>query len=178
MNGPRALRGTFRAMWRRAATLKIFGAVLALLVAIVAPAAMAQTGTYNPDTPADAATEARLRELSQELRCLVCQNQNIADSNADLALDLRREVRDQILTGRSNAEIKSYLVARYGDFVLYNPPVQANTALLWFGPLLLLVVGVAVWWMLSRRRAAMVSTTGAGVSADDEQRAKQLLENR
>ena len=165
-------------MRRGAVTLKKWGAVLALLAAIIAPAAMAQTGTYNPDTPADPATEARLRELSQELRCLVCQNQNIADSNADLALDLRREVRDQILKGRSDAEIKNYLVARYGDFVLYNPPVQANTALLWFGPLLLLVVGVAVWWMLSRRRAAMVSTTGAGVSAEDEQRAKQLLENR
>ena len=165
-------------MRRGAVTLKKWGAVLALLAAIIAPAAMAQTGTYNPDTPADPATEARLRELSQELRCLVCQNQNIADSNADLALDLRREVRDQILKGRSDAEIKNYLVARYGDFVLYNPPVQANTALLWFGPLLLLVVGLAVWWMLSRRRAAMVSTTGAGVSAEDEQRAKQLLENR
>ena len=173
MSVRRAAPIPLRAASRR--TLKTCCATLALLVAIVAPAAIAQTGTYNPDTPADAATEARLRELSQELRCLVCQNQNIADSNADLAVDLRREVRDQILKGRSDGEIRSYLVARYGDFVLYNPPVQANTALLWFGPLVLLVVGVAVWWVLSRRRAAMIATTT--VSSEEAEKAKRLLDD-
>jgi cytochrome c-type biogenesis protein CcmH len=142
--------------------------------AAIAFAAVAQTGTYNPDTPADPATEAWLRALSQELRCLVCQNQTIADSNADLAVDLRREVRTQILQGRTDGEIKNYLVARYGDFVLYKPPVQANTTLLWFGPPLLLIVGGIVWWVLIRRRRLAAS---ASISADDQQRAKQLLEN-
>ena len=136
--------------------------------------ALAQTGTYNPDTPADPATEARLRELSQELRCLVCQNQTIADSNADLAVDLRREVRKQILQGKGDGEIKSYLVARYGDFVLYKPPVQGNTALLWFGPFVLLLAGVGVWWVLTRRRAAMVAANT--VSAEEEKKAKDLLD--
>ena len=155
-----------------------WGATLALLAAFVVPAAFAQTGTYNPDTPADPATEARLRELSQELRCLVCQNQNIADSNADLAVDLRREVRSQILQGKSDAAIKSYLVARYGDFVLYRPPMQSNTALLWFGPLALLVVGITVWWMLSRRRAAMVPPFGVSVEDVSEPAVRGSSTNR
>jgi cytochrome c-type biogenesis protein CcmH len=149
---------------------------LVACIALAACSAIAQTGTYNPETPADPATEARLRALSQELRCLVCQNQTIADSNADLAVDLRREVRDQILKGRSDTEIKSYLVARYGDFVLYNPPVQANTALLWFGPLALLVTGGLVWWVLIRRRARSVPASQP-TTLDDEQRAKRLLES-
>ena len=144
-----------------------FGAAIAFAVA-------AQTGTYNPDTPADPATETRLRGLSQELRCLVCQNQTIADSNADLAVDLRREVRTQILQGRTDGEIKDYLVARYGDFVLYRPPLQSNTALLWLGPFVLLLAGGGVWWLLSRRRAAMGAANT--VSAAEERKAKALLD--
>ena len=143
--------------------------------ALLAPAAFAQTGTYNPDTPADPATEARLKNLSLELRCLVCQNQTIADSNADLAVDLRREVRDQILKGRSDGEIKKYLVERYGDFVLYKPPVQANTSLLWFGPFALLALGAGVWWVFIRRRSG--AGAPASVSAADEKKAKALLED-
>jgi cytochrome c-type biogenesis protein CcmH len=149
------------------------GAAIATLLLCLA--AFAQTGTYNPDTPADPATEARLKNLALELRCLVCQNQTIADSNADLAVDLRREVRDQILKGRSDEEIKKYLVERYGDFVLYKPPVQANTALLWFGPLALLVLGAAVWWIFIRRRSTRVAAPT--LTAADEQKAKQLLES-
>jgi cytochrome c-type biogenesis protein CcmH len=153
--------------------------VLALAV-LVAPALLcgnvaAQTGTYNADTPADPATEARLKELALELRCLVCQNQTIADSNADLAVDLRRIVRSQILEGKSDGEIKAYLVARYGDFVLYKPPVQGNTTLLWFGPFALLLAGAGVWWMLTRRRATAVAADA--ISAEDEQKAKSLLDN-
>lgn len=154
---------------------------LALLLALVfcAPLlpggnAAAQTGTYNPETPADPATEARLKALSLELRCLVCQNQTIADSNADLAVDLRRIVRSQILDGKSDREIKQYLVARYGDFVLYKPPVQGNTTLLWFGPFGLLLGGAGVWWLLSRKRSA--ARAGEALSADDEQKAKSLLD--
>ena len=153
-------------------------ALLATLLATVVPmtAALAQTGTYNPETPADAATEARLKHLSDELRCLVCQNQTIADSNADLAVDLRRVVRAQILAGKSDGEIKDYLVARYGDFVLYRPPVQGNTALLWGGPFALLAIGLAVWWMVGRRKPPGGPGGGGTVSDDDTKRAKALLD--
>jgi len=154
---------------RRAFALPVIAALFALCAAV-----FAQTGTYNPDTPADPATEQRLRNLAGELRCLVCQNQTIADSNADLAVDLRREVRKQILQGKRDAEIKDYLVARYGDFVLYKPPVQANTAALWFGPLVLLVIGAGIWVALVRKRAAKVAANT--VSAEDEQKAKSLLQ--
>ena len=150
-----------------------FAALLAL--SMLPLPSVAQTGTYNPDTPADPATEARLKGLAQELRCLVCQNQTIADSSADLAVDLRRVVRALILEGKSDGDIKSYLVARYGDYVLYKPPVQGNTTVLWFGPFGLLLAGAGVWWLLGRRRAAMVSANS--ISAEDERKAKALLEN-
>jgi cytochrome c-type biogenesis protein CcmH len=156
------------------------GKLALVLAVLIAPAmlggnAAAQTGTYNPDTPADPATETHLKELALELRCLVCQNQTIADSNADLAVDLRRIVRSQLLEGKSDGEIKAYLVARYGDFVLYKPPVQGNTTLLWFGPFALLLAGAGVWWLLSRRRAAVVAANA--MSVDEEQKAKSLLDN-
>ncbi|WP_454738376.1 cytochrome c-type biogenesis protein [Cupriavidus necator] len=91
----------------------------------------------------DAELDARVHALSNELRCLVCQNQTLADSNADLAIDLRRQIREQLRGGASDAAVKDYLVQRYGDFVLYKPPLLPLTWLLWFGPLLL-VAGVAV----------------------------------
>ena len=151
-------------------------AVAALLALSMLPLpSVAQTGTYNADTPADPATEARLKGLAQELRCLVCQNQTIADSSADLAVDLRRVVRAQILEGKSDGDIKSYLVARYGDYVLYKPPVQGNTTVLWFGPFGLLLAGAGVWWLLGRRRVAIISANS--ISAEDERKAKALLEN-
>ena len=150
-------------------------ALLAFAMSMLPFPLAAQTGTYIADTPADPATEARLKDLAQELRCLVCQNQTIADSNADLAVDLRRVVRAQILEGKSDGDIKNYLIARYGDYVLYKPPVQGNTTLLWFGPFALLLAGAGVWWLVGRRRAAMVSANS--ISAEDEQKAKALLEN-
>ncbi|MFS8976351.1 cytochrome c-type biogenesis protein CcmH [Cupriavidus necator] len=91
----------------------------------------------------DAELDARVHALSNELRCLVCQNQTLADSNADLAIDLRRQIREQLRGGASDAAVKDYLVQRYGDFVLYKPPLRPLTWLLWFGPLLL-VAGVAL----------------------------------
>jgi cytochrome c-type biogenesis protein CcmH len=92
----------------------------------------------------DAQQEARYQALIAELRCLVCQNQTIAESNAPLAVDLRNQVKTQIVAGRSQAEIVGYLTERYGDFVLYRPPFKASTALLWLGPFLLLLGGL-VW---------------------------------
>ena len=150
-------------------------ALLAFAMSLLPLLSSAQTGTYIADAPADPATEARLKDLAQELRCLVCQNQTIADSSADLAVDLRRVVRAQILEGKSDGDIKGYLVARYGDFVLYKPPVQGNTTLLWFGPFGFLFAGTGMWWLLGRRRAAMVSANS--ISAEDERKAKALLEN-
>src|SRR3954454_12069616 len=90
---------------------------------------------------ADPALEARMVRITSELRCLVCQNQTIADSNASLAVDLRREARALIKQGKSDAEVVDYMTARYGDFVLYRPPMRATTVLLWFGPALLLGIG-------------------------------------
>ena len=107
--------------------------------------------TQSSPPPLDAAGQARLRALSEELRCLVCQNQTLADSHADLAIDLRNQVQELIAAGKTNAEIKQYLVERYGDFVLYKPPVQGNTVLLWGGPFALLATGALVWSVIQRR---------------------------
>jgi cytochrome c-type biogenesis protein CcmH len=95
--------------------------------------------------------KARLRALNEDLRCLVCQNQSLAESNAELAVDLKREVERLMTDGKSDAEIKAYLVQRYGDFVLYKPPVQSNTALLWAGPFVLLAGGAGLWTLIQRR---------------------------
>ena len=94
--------------------------------------------------------------LASELRCLVCQNESLADSRADLAVDLRNEVREQIRAGKSDDEIRAWMSARYGDFVLYRPPVKGTTALLWAGPFLLLIVAVATLFLYLRRRARQV----------------------
>jgi len=125
-------------------------------------------------TPGEA-LDARLKALESELRCLVCQNQTLAESNAPLAEDLRKEVREQALAGKSDDEIRAYLVARYGDFVLYKPPVEPVTYLLWFGPFVLLGAGALIWWTLLRRRAQMPRET-LPMTDDDVARARQLLE--
>src|SRR6478735_11217109 len=114
---------------------------------------------------ADPALEARMVKITSELRCLVCQNQTIADSNASLAVDLRREARALIKQGKSDAEVVDYMTARYGDFVLYRPPVRATTLLLWFGPALMLVAGAAVLVIVLRRRSRMAADA---FDADDE----------
>ena len=141
-----------------------FAALLLALVLVAIPA-RAQD---------DLAFEQRLKKLEGELRCLVCQNQTLADSGSELAGDLREEVRKLAKSGKSDEEIKSYLVARYGDFVLYRPPVKSTTWVLWAGPFLLLMVGGVVWWMVLRRRRA----EPAAPALSDEQRAlaKKLLE--
>ena len=116
-----------------------------IVFALAAQLALAQS-------PPDVAFEARLKRLEGDLRCLVCQNQTLADSNAPLAEDLRREVRALAVAGKSDDEIRAYLVARYGDFVLYDPPVKGITWLLWFGPFALLALGAIVWIVVVRRR--------------------------
>ncbi|SPA56195.1 cytochrome c-type biogenesis protein [Cupriavidus taiwanensis] len=114
--------------------------------------------------PTEAELDARVHALSNELRCLVCQNQTLADSNADLAVDLRRQIRELLRGGASDQAVKDYLAQRYGDFVLYKPPLRPLTWLLWFGPLLL-VAGVA--WAIVRARARH---RGTGAALDDSAR--------
>ncbi|MEI2636465.1 MAG: cytochrome c-type biogenesis protein [Methylotenera sp.] len=101
----------------------------------------------------DPVLEERLKAMSHELRCLVCQNQTLADSNSPLAEDLRKEIRAQMRAGKSDQEVVDYLVARYGDFVRYRPPVNSNTALLWFGPFLLLLIGGFVLYRVLKKQA-------------------------
>ncbi len=131
----------------------------------------------------DAAQEARYHQLINELRCLVCQNQTIAESNAPLAVDLREQVRKQLAEGRTHTEITGYLTDRYGDFVLYRPPFKATTALLWAWPFLMLL-GALVWallWMRGSRKPAvaprlvdeaevqkLLAETRAALAAQDE----------
>jgi cytochrome c-type biogenesis protein CcmH len=118
----------------------------------------------------DPATEGRLKALAEELRCLVCQNQTIADSSAPLALDLRNQIRTQISQGRSDTQIRDYMVERYGDFVLYRPPLRATTVLLWVGPFALLAFGIGCWLVISRRRRAQAT----GAAPLPEGRRKEL----
>ena len=123
--------------------------VLAVLVAAAAAANEALPASADP------VLEARMLRIAAELRCLVCQNQTIADSNAALAVDLRRETRTLLRQGKSDAEIIDYMTARYGDFVLYRPPLKATTALLWLGPAVLLLVGAGVLILVLRRRSRL-----------------------
>lgn len=123
----------------------------------------------------DPVAEKRLQALSEELRCLVCQNQNIADSNAELAQDLRAEIRGMIKAGQTDKEIIDFMVARYGDFVLYRPPVKGITILLWAGPIALMIFGLIVLVRYQRRRAARVAAADTPLTADEESRAAALL---
>ncbi len=104
------------------------------------------------------AVEARLKKLSIELRCLVCQNSTLADSDAPLAQDLRNEIRKLIEAGKTDEEVVAYLVARYGDFVTFRPPVNATTALLWFGPFLMLIIGLITLMIVLKKRAKLLAS--------------------
>ena len=121
----------------------------------------------------DEAAEKRLNAISAELRCLVCQNESLAGSNAELAHDLRREIRGMIQAGKSDAEIMDFMVSRYGDFVLYRPPLKGTTLLLWFGPALLFAVGVGGLFMFLRRRARSIDD--APLSEAERREAEKLL---
>ena len=121
---------------------------------------------------ADPVLEKRMLRLTEELRCLVCQNQTLADSHADLAIDLKNQVREKLASGMSEQEVIDYMVQRYGDFVLYRPRLFAATWLLWFGPLLLLVLGFGflIWKLAKHRTEAVLEMTEA-----DRQRAVEML---
>jgi cytochrome c-type biogenesis protein CcmH len=119
----------------------------------------------------EAALDKRVMDLAAELRCLVCQNQSLAESNAGLAVDLRNQIRAQLARGASEREVVDFMVARYGDFVLYRPPLKASTFLLWFGPFALLIAGICVLILRIRRQG----TTNRQLSEADRWRAEQLL---
>lgn len=121
----------------------------------------------------DPELEKRVLRLSQELRCLVCQNETLADSRADLAVDLRNQVREQMRAGKTDKEIIAFLTERYGDFVLYNPPVKPSTYLLWFGPFLLMLAGLAFLYRYVRQRRELI--TERPLSAEERKRAEDLL---
>ena len=137
-------------------------AIAAFVLAVASSLAWGQASEV--DKP-DAAVEQRLKELAEELRCLVCQNQTIADSNAPLALDLRNQIRTQIAQGRSDEQISAYMVERYGDFVLYKPPFKVTTLVLWLGPLLLLAAGAAIFWKVVAKRRPTPTTPSNSTSA-------------
>jgi cytochrome c-type biogenesis protein CcmH len=156
--------------------------LLALLLAITlpalaaapanAPAATAKEALPNADNPV---IEQRMVKLAEDLRCLVCQNESLAGSHAELAEDLRREIREQMKAGKSDREVIAYLTERYGDFVLYRPPFKPVTWLLWLGPVLFLGIGGGAWAMTLRRRRAVQA------SPLDEKKlaaAAQLLEEK
>ena len=141
--------------------------VIILLIPSLAAAEEARPLADNPQV------EARLKTLAVELRCLVCQNQTLADSNAPLAEDLRREVREMIAKDMSDKEIIDFLVQRYGDFVLYRPPWKASTTLLWLGPFLLLIAGATgLVFALRRRQKKLADVT---LSEEEHNRVAQLL---
>ncbi|HXF07969.1 MAG: cytochrome c-type biogenesis protein [Pseudomonadota bacterium] len=146
-------------------------AIVMTLLAIVGGPAVAVT----PQRFEDPAQQRQYEQLLPELRCLVCQNETLAESEAPLADDLRREVAELIRRGESDAEIRAFLVARYGDFVLYRPPVKTLTYALWLGPFALLLVGVGVWFAVARRQRRMGAAAPV-LSADEQHRVRALLE--
>jgi len=124
----------------------------------------------------DPVTEQRLISISEEMRCLVCQNESLAGSRSDLANDLRREIRTLIKEGKSDDQIRNFMVERYGDFVLYRPPVKPITWLLWIGPFIILLMGIVGLLTYLRRRNDAVSTVV--LSDDDNHRIDTLLNNK
>jgi len=147
--------------------------LVALALALTGIAASALQAREAAPLAADEATEKRLVAISSELRCLVCQNESLSGSNAELANDLRREIRSLIRDGRSDAEIMEFMVSRYGDFVRYRPPLKGTTLLLWFGPGVLFVAGLGALLIYLRRRERALGDRP--LSADETHRAEALL---
>lgn len=144
--------------------LRLFAGLLLALSLLANPAA----AVLPDEVLDDPVLESRARDLSLELRCLVCQNQSIDDSNAELARDLRLLVRERLIAGDTDEEAMAYIRARYGDFVLLRPPVQKSTYLLWYGPIGIVVIGIVIVFVTSRRRRAMAATTATAPLSEAE----------
>ena len=144
-----------------------------VVAALLAAAPLLACAKDAAPTEQDPVAARRAVQLSEQLRCLVCQNQSIAESNADLAVDLRRQINEQIAAGRTDGEIVDFMVQRYGDFVLYRPPFKASTVLLWLGPALLLLAGL---WALARAlRSRNRAADERPLSDEERARAARLL---
>lgn len=149
---------------------------LAVLVLLLLAWAM-PAGAVDPgEMLADPALEARARDISKDLRCLVCQNQSIDDSDAQLARDLRVLVRQRLAAGSSNEEVVDYVVSRYGDFVLLRPPFKLSTYALWIGPAVIFAVGLLAIVVFYRRRAGITETAPPPLSAEESRRLERLLD--
>lgn len=135
---------------------KIF--ILVLTLTLSASVLAQRSPVQEPMVFQSQQQEERFNQLARELRCLVCQNQNLADSDAQLAHDLRAEVHEMLVAGKSDDEIKTFMVDRYGDFVLYRPPVQENTYMLWLTPLVLLLIGAFILRVIIKKRSALLVT--------------------
>ncbi len=142
-----------------------------LILVLMSTAAVALTKEAKPVE--DPQIEQRMQALTQQLRCLVCQNETLADSHADLAEDLRKEIREQMKAGKSDQEIVGFLTQRYGNFVLYKPPVQPSTYLLWFGPFVLLLGGTLMLYRYVKHRREVIQDQP--LTADERKRAEELL---
>ena len=153
----------------------LLGGIVSLWLALAAGPGLA----FTPDEPlGDPALEARARALHAELRCMVCQGQSIADSNAPLAQDMRAIVRERIAAGASDDAVRGFLTDRYGDYVLLDPPVKPETYALWFGPAAVLVAGAAIAFALVRRARAGARDAGAApLSAEERRRLDALLDD-
>ena len=150
--------------------------IFALFIVLLLPLAHAnaEEAAKNVASQSDPELEKRVMDLASHLRCLVCQNQTIADSNAELAVDLKNQVREKIQQGQSDQEILDYMVKRYGEFVLFSPLVKSTTWLLWFGPLLLLALGLGILVVNLRKRRKLMQQTSA-LSPEEHARATSLL---
>ncbi|KIQ81956.1 cytochrome c-type biogenesis protein [Aeromonas sp. L_1B5_3] len=150
----------------------LIASLLLLLGWVVQAPAMAAIDVYTFDNDNQ---EQVFRELTRELRCPKCQNQDIADSNAGLAKDLRDKTYQMVRQGKDKDEIVDYMVARYGNFILYNPPLMASTLILWLGPLLVIVIGLGVVVMRSRRPVAAARPVDSALSEEEQRRLTELL---
>ena len=166
---PRVLAVAYSLVFRLDFAL-IFTLVFTLFLSLPAQAKVA------PNTSADPALEARMMVIAEELRCLVCQNETIAASQADLAIDLKNQIRIKLTQGQSQKQILDFMVQRYGDFVLYRPPLKTTTVLLWIGPFVLMGIAVALMVLnVKRRRRNAVQGGQAALSDSDIARARQML---
>lgn len=149
-----------------------------LMAAVAALSAGSVAAAEAEPTAFDPIAHQRVVEVSEQLRCLVCQNQSIAESNAELAVDLRNQVIEQVKAGKTNKEIIDFMVERYGDFVLYKPPFKMTTAILWLGPLALFVIGVGAFYVNLRRRKRLVEEAVKPLSKEEQALAVDLLSGR
>ncbi len=148
-------------------------ALAACAVALVTP--VAHAAKEAAPTAFDPIAHQRVVEVSEQLRCLVCQNQSIAESNAELAVDLRNQVIEQVKAGKTNKEIVDYMVERYGDFVLYKPPFKASTMVLWLGPIVLFVIGLGAFYVNLRRRKSTLAQSQQPLTSEEKALAQRML---